>query len=105
MTLPVILRSRAEDDIRFAYRWYEALQPGLGEDFLGSVRRCLQRAAEFPEASPIVYKSVRRSLVARFPYLVFYVVEPTRIIVLAVLHTSRDPAKWPVVSRALAVTT
>jgi plasmid stabilization system protein ParE len=95
MTLTVILRPRAEDDIRVAYQWYEAQQVGLGEDFLARLRRSLLHAAEFPESSPVIYKSVRRCVVTRFPYLAFYLSEPTRILVLAVLHTSRDPATWP----------
>jgi len=33
--------------------------------------------------------------VARFPYAVFYRVEPNRIVVLTVLHTARDPKLWP----------
>jgi len=33
-------------------------------------------------------------LAKRFPYGIFYVVEPQRIVVLAVLHTARDPQVW-----------
>lgn len=91
----VILRRRAEDDIRNAYGWYESQQPALGEEFLLHLRRALERIGEHPEASPLVYKTVRRALVTKFPYLVFYVAEPARVVVLAVLHTSRNPMKWP----------
>jgi plasmid stabilization system protein ParE len=42
-----------------------------------------------------VRKTVRRAFVTKFPYLVFYIVEATRVVVLAVLHTSRDPTVWP----------
>lgn len=38
---------------------------------------------------------VRRVLVERFPYCIFYVVEPERLVVLAVLHVARDPDLWP----------
>jgi hypothetical protein len=34
-------------------------------------------------------------VVSRFPYLVFYVIKPQRITVLAVLHHARNPAVWP----------
>jgi len=95
MTHAVILRSRAEEDIRVAVRWYESQQPTLGEDFLLQLRHTLERVAEFPAASPLVHKAVRRALVAKYPYLAFYVVEPARVVVLAVLHTSRNPVAWP----------
>jgi len=92
MTYAVILRPRAEDDIRSAFEWYESQQPALGEDFLVHIRGTLEHIGEFPDASPLFYKGVRRALVTKFPYLAFYVAEPTRVVVLAVLHTSRNPA-------------
>jgi plasmid stabilization system protein ParE len=95
MTHAVILRSRAEEDIRVAVRWYESQQPTLGEDFLLQLRRTLERVAEFPATFPLVHKTVRRALMAKYPYLAFYVVEPARVVVLAVLHTSRNPVAWP----------
>jgi plasmid stabilization system protein ParE len=95
MTRPVILRPRAEDDIGAAFQWYESQRPTLGEDFLGRLRQTLEGIGRIPESSPLIYKSVRRVLVAKFPYVVFYVAQPTRVVVLAVLHTSRNPAVWP----------
>jgi plasmid stabilization system protein ParE len=37
---------------------------------------------------------VRCALVRRFPYAVYYRVEPERIVVIAVFHTKRDPGVW-----------
>jgi plasmid stabilization system protein ParE len=95
MTRPVILRPRAEDDIGAAFEWYESQQAALGEDFLARLRQTLEAIGRVPESSPLIHKSVRRALVVKFPYAVFHVAEPTRVIVLAVLHTSRNPAVWP----------
>lgn len=50
---------------------------------------------EFPELFARVHGNVRRVIVSRFPYAVFYQVEADRIVVLAVLHTARDPESWP----------
>ena len=95
MTHAVILRRKAEDDIRTVLRWYETQNPTLGDQFLFELRRTLEQIGQFPESSPVVRKNVRRALVRRFPYLVFYVAESTRVVILAVLHNSRDPAVWP----------
>ena len=95
MTHAVILRRKAEDDIRKVLRWYESQDPSLGEQFLIELRRTLEQIGQFPESSPAMHKSVRRALIRRFPYLVFYLAEAARVVVLAVLHTSRDPAVWP----------
>ena len=38
---------------------------------------------------------VRRAMLSDFPYAVFYRIEARRVVVLAVLHTARDPKLWP----------
>ena len=95
MTHAVILRRKAEDDIRTVLRWYETQNPTVGDHFLIELRRTLEQIGQFPESSPTVRKNIRRALVKRFPYLVFYIAEATRVVILAILHTSRDPAVWP----------
>jgi plasmid stabilization system protein ParE len=95
MTRAFIVRARAERDIQAAYDWYESQRPGLGEEYLGYVRRTLEIVRNHPESFPVLYNNVRRAVVSKFPYAVFYVAERTRTAVLAVLHTSRDPRIWP----------
>src|SRR5882672_914536 len=95
MTRRFILRPRAENDIQSVFEWYESQRPGLGDQFLAAVRERLDAVRSFPEANPIVYRGTRRAVVSRFPYLIFYVVRPTRIAVLAILHHARNPAVWP----------
>lgn len=43
MTHAVILRRRAEDDIRTVLRWYETQDPTLGDQFLIELRRTLEQ--------------------------------------------------------------
>ena len=95
MTRALIVRARAERDIQAAFDWYETQRVGLGEEFLDHVRRTLEILRRRPEAFPVLYKNVRRAVISKFPYSVFYVAEHTRTAVLAVLHTSRDPRIWP----------
>ena len=86
--------SEARQDIADAYAWYEEQSRGLGAEFL----RCLEAAVLFTQRYPLMYPSVlsgyRRALVRRFPYAVFYQVEPDRVVVYAVFHCSQDPNKW-----------
>jgi plasmid stabilization system protein ParE len=41
-----------------------------------------------------VQGQTRRALVHRFPYAVFYVVDPNLVAVTAVMHGRRDPRRW-----------
>jgi plasmid stabilization system protein ParE len=55
----------------------------------------LDRIRENPELYPLARNSIRRAVLRRFPYLLFYLVEPRRIVVIGCLHASRDPETWP----------
>ncbi|MGH8768483.1 MAG: type II toxin-antitoxin system RelE/ParE family toxin [Burkholderiales bacterium] len=95
MTRQFILRVRAEHDIRSAFEWYESQRAGLGAEFLAALRARLEAVGDHPESSPVLYRGIRRAVVSRFPYLIFYVARPERVAVLAVLHHARNPAVWP----------
>lgn len=95
MTVSLVIRPEAEVDLERAYRWYESQSPGLGSRFLNSVDSALSLVQDNPLLFPEIYKHVRRALLRRFPYGVFYLSEDERIVILAVLHARRDPADWP----------
>lgn len=42
------------------------------------------------ELALVVHKTFRRALLRRFPYSVFYVVEPAVVLIAGVVHHSRD---------------
>jgi plasmid stabilization system protein ParE len=95
MALPAVYRRKVGRDLAGAYGWYEGQRAGLGEEFLGAVDASLDAIQEFPEMYARVHGEVRRAVVSRFPYAVFYRVEPKRVVVLAVLHMASDPKFWP----------
>ena len=94
MKKALIIRPDAERDLAEAYGWYEARVPGLGSDFLLSIDAALSSIQRTPKMYRIVYENVRRALVRRFPYGIFYMVEEDRIVVLGILHARRDPKTW-----------
>lgn len=95
MTLSVIVRRRATDELNEAYSWYEAEHQGLGERFLVDFKQTVLSAQTFPQSFIRVNDMVRRANLNRFPYAVFYKIESKRIVVLAVVHHARNPNLWP----------
>ena len=89
-----MIRPEAESDIEDAYNWYESQRKGLGEDFLLCIEEALSRASRNPAIYSVVYKEVRRVLIRRFPFGVFFIDGETKISVLAVLHARRNPKTW-----------
>ena len=85
----------AEQDVWDAARWYESEAPGLGYEFMRTVEAAVHRVARFPEAFAEVRTGLRRTGIKRFPYSLFYEIEPDRIVVIACMHQHRDPESWP----------
>lgn len=94
MSLPVVLRHQAAEELLAACDYYEAKRPGLGVRLLGEIRRALGRISTHPDLHGIVLHDVRRAAVRRFPYGIFYRALFDKIEVLAVFHDSRDPTAW-----------
>ena len=90
----VIVHDEAEAEFREAAIFYESQASGLGDDLIAEVKGAIESVVRYPEAGPVVRGGARRRLVLRFPYAVIYRIEPDRIVVLAVMHTSRRPGYW-----------
>ena len=81
-------------DLADAYDWYEEQRAGLGEEFRSELAVAFTLLAEFSDAGPIVHLNLRRLLLRRFPYAVYYGVVGAVIEVRGCLHLHRDPRAW-----------
>lgn len=94
MTRPLSFKREAEADIQEAFDWYEGRTEGLGAEFLHAVDYALASIQRNPLGYQSVYRSIRRAVVHRFPYIVLYVVRERDIAILACVDSRRDPAHW-----------
>ena len=81
-------------DVEAAFDWYEGEQEGLGLEFVDELRAAYLRIVDGPLKYLELRSGIRRALTKRFPYAVYFSIEETVIVVLAVLHAARDPAEW-----------
>jgi len=84
----------AARDIVGAYKWYEDQQPGLGEQFRAELHVAFALVQQFSEAGPAVHRDLRRLLVRRFPYALYYRVTETALVIRGCLHLHSDPRRW-----------
>ena len=91
MTVPLVFRRRFKVDIVAGFDGHEEQRLGLGEYFRPAVQSTLKSVELQAEIFVFVYGEVRRAIVSRFPFAIFYLVETKRIVVLRLLHTARDP--------------
>ncbi|MDT8415453.1 MAG: type II toxin-antitoxin system RelE/ParE family toxin [Flavobacteriaceae bacterium] len=86
--LPIVHR-----DLLKAKKWYQEKSEILAQEFKAEVNKEIDYIGQYPEHYQRKHKELRQSLVTRFPYAIFYLVdkEQKQIIVFGVLHTSRNP--------------
>ena len=94
MPLRLEFRPEAFADVAGAFFWYEDQRLGLGTDFELELDRTLAFIVAMPAAGRVVYRTLRRALVRRFSFAVYYVLHADRVEVRGVLHTSRHPRTW-----------
>jgi plasmid stabilization system protein ParE len=71
-----------------------------GERFGLAISSALERISFLPETFPATsYKMrgevIRRLLLSRFPFVIYYYVTSDEIVIVAIFHTSRDPGQIP----------
>ena len=93
--MKVLYRVEAAADLEEARAWYENQRPGLAALFGHALLAVEGLVKLMPEAFPLVAGDVRRALLPKFPYVMYYRLRDSDTIeVLACLHNRRDPRRW-----------
>jgi toxin ParE1/3/4 len=90
----LLLSAEARVDIAEAIEWLHERSPELPSRFRTSLDEVIANIADHPAMSPTVHRDLRRALLRRFPYAVFYVVEGETVAVIGVIHQARHPSTW-----------
>jgi toxin ParE1/3/4 len=94
MTRKINIRPLAELEISEAYFYFETKRQGLGDEFLARLDDTLGRISESPELYALEKRGVRKVRLRQFPYVLGYYIDSEQIVVLGLLHGSRDPKMW-----------
>ena len=92
--MKAIFHPEAHEEMIESARFYEGRSEGFGSDFLKAVEETTRRIEQFPEAGPTDRASIRKRLVAGFPFTILYEMQPDRIFIAAVMHQYRRPGYW-----------
>jgi hypothetical protein len=82
MTLRVVFRRAARSEFEEAAVRYGEQRAGLGDEFVHEIEQAVYNAATTPQRFPVVFAEVRRTVLRRFPYAVYFRVRGDSLIVL-----------------------
>ncbi len=85
----------ARIEVRSAVAWYRERSSEAARGFADAVADGTRSIRERPEAWPIWRRAdVRRRVLRRYPYSIFYVIERDMVVIVAVAHHKRRPGYW-----------
>jgi len=91
-----ITTEAAQQDIEESFKWYNNQKKGLGNQFINRIRAKVARLKQNPFIFQIRYSQIRTAIIDQFPFLIHYYIDEIQkqIVVIAVLHTSKNPEIW-----------
>lgn len=90
----IIVRREAQLEVQETFLHYQQTSDGLGFEFLRSLDAALQFIKRNPLAYQKIHKDIRRVLLRKFPYAVFYIVEENQIVIIACFNQKRSEIDW-----------
>jgi toxin ParE1/3/4 len=82
----LILSPDAKADFRSAFHWYADKDKNLSLRFRTDFKATLKLIAQYPSSFPRLRGLVRRAVMKRFPYSVYFTFSGGTVYVLRILH-------------------
>jgi toxin ParE1/3/4 len=90
----IVYHPEAEAELIESARFYDRRIPGLGRRFLLEIDKSIERILANPTKWKVVEDDIRRFLMKKFPFSIYYRVEAEVIRILVFKHHSRHPDYW-----------
>ena len=88
----VSITQKATIELNQSINWYNEQKKGLGKRFYNKVKEAIKTIAKNPYSFELRYKEIRALPVEVFPFVIaYFIVEPNKIVITAVFHSSRNP--------------
>lgn len=77
-----------------ATTWYRQRDSHVARQFVAAIESAISRLLTAPNRFRVIDEEIRRCLTHKFPYAVLYTIEADHVLILAVMHCSREPGYW-----------
>ncbi|OKH27112.1 type II toxin-antitoxin system RelE/ParE family toxin [Chroogloeocystis siderophila] len=89
-----VFHPEALNEYAEAVRYYTEQRVEIAQAFINVIEDTVYRIRVSPTRYAKIDEDVRRCMVRKFPYGVLYTIEQDYILILAVMHYSREPGYW-----------
>lgn len=89
-----VFHPEALNEYAEAVEYYAGQRSEIAQAFVGAIEEAVYRIRSFPTRYAVIDEDVRRCMAHRFPYGILYTIEPDYILILSVMHCSREPGYW-----------
>jgi len=89
--LKLIISKNAVEEITESQDYYNRQQNNLGNNFKSDVQKSIDMIYKHAKLYPLITPKIRRSLLHRFPFSIFYSIVGDVILILSVAHQHRKP--------------
>ncbi len=84
----------AKSELDDAVKYYNLQVDGLGNRYKNEAQSTIKRMSIFPMAYIEVRSQVRRCIMHKFPYSIYYSIQENMVLILAIAHQHRKPDYW-----------
>ena len=84
----------ALEDYQQAASWYSERGSALSFRFVNAIEQAISKVVQTPERWTVIEDDVHRCLTHVFPYGILYTIESDFVLIVGVMHCSREPGYW-----------
>lgn len=90
----LIILPYAEIDIKETLTYYKERTEGLEKEFVNIIDSSFQYIQNNPEAFPIVKYDIRKYVVTKFEFCIYFIDREEALYIIAIFHDKRNPKDW-----------
>jgi len=90
----LIILPFAETDIKETVSYFKEVSDTLDRDFIQEIDASFFEILRNPAAFPIAKYDIRKFVMAKFPFCIYFVDREEALYIISVFHDKRNPRDW-----------